>query len=46
MEERRTSVRRNGVPSAMCCNVGREKNVVQRHGTPDEAGAVIWQRTA
>ena len=46
IEELRTTVRRSGVSSGMCCNLGSERNVVQRHGTPDEAGAVFWQCTA
>ena len=46
IEEHRTSVRRNGAPSAMYCNLGSERSVVQRHGTPDAAGAVFWKCTA
>ena len=41
IEERHASVRRNGVPSAMYCNFGSERNVAERHSTPDEAGAVF-----
>ena len=40
IEERHASVRRNGVTFAMYCDFGGERNLVQRHSTPDEAGAV------
>ena len=30
----------------MYCNVGSKRNVVERHSTPDEAGAVFWQGKA
>ena len=43
VEERGTFVERNGVPSAMYCNLGSGRNVVQRHGTPDETRAMFWQ---
>ena len=43
--EGRTSVGRDGAPSTMYCNIGSERNVVQRHGTPDEIGAMFWQST-
>ena len=34
-----------GVSTAMYCNLGSKRNVVERHSTPDEAEAVFWQRT-
>ena len=30
----------------MYCNFGSKRNVVERHSTPDEAGAVFWQGKA
>ena len=46
IEERHVIVRCHGVTSAMYCNFGSKRNVVERHSTPDEAGAVLWQRKA
>ena len=46
IEERHATVRRHGVTSAMYCNFGSKRNVVERHSTPDKAGAVFWQRKA
>ena len=46
IEERHATVRRHGVTSAMYCNFGSKRNVVERYSTPDEAGAVFWQRKA
>ena len=46
IEEGRASLRCNGFASALYCDFGSERNVVQRHSTPVEAGAVFWQRTA
>ena len=41
IEERHANVGPNGVSSAMYCNFGGERDVVECHSTPDEAGAVF-----
>ena len=41
IEERRASLRRNGVPSVMYCNFGSGRNVVRLHRTPEKVGAVF-----
>ena len=43
--ERRTSLGCSSVPSGMYCSLCGEGNVLQRHGTPDKAGAMFWQCT-